>query len=708
MKSKIWIFILLCLLSGLAYGYDVETHKLITKNALEASNLPARLPDLGFADLKSKLPNNTYEFGGAVWCLQGFSRELSILEVIKQGAFCEDTTGGGLASFRYKYHFYDPVHNGSGYLGIFTSSRDWGLETTVIGTQEYSYKDAKDYLYKGLTLPAKSDRDDNLMKTFRTLGHVMHLIQDLGQPQHTRNDSHAKGSLYETYTNRDDIRTKLPFGGYNPVQVTTPDQFWHTANNKGLADYSNRGFVGAESNFRGTSANILPATNYPLPDGSASVIKKQITDADLLGPAGSNQPLTGEIHFISTPVLDSYSGAIDVNPRTSTFSLFDSDLSAMGYAMGFSLNKFTFDEAHKLLIKRAVGYSAGLINYFFRGKMEISLPVEGVYGVVDHNTNPAGFKTIKLKITNVTVNTANANGGEDMSNGQFVVVAKYHLNECYQQNLSGQFLTDKTGAWAYPVCQVGQNYSTTQEYITVSDPLPLTGLQYNSAQDVQATFSQGLIPINATDLYLQVVFKGKLGSEEGAVAVSTKDIAEPNFYTFVNNSDQLCVNGSWVNTNDQTAVKNALAAVGKTINSLGINPTAVDLYFGFNNTGTYYNGIASLPAGGYSRMVVLTDIGANWPLSVQTWGKTSSFNFTYVRSVSPVFNQNINGQFGFTPVTQFRPSALISEPQPTNGFKTNTGIIMYVYIRGYADCSVYTLPAATTLTPITTIQAPFN
>ena len=31
----------------------------------------------------------------------------------------------------------------------------------------------------------------------------------------------------------------------------------------------------------------------------------------------------------------------------------------------FALNRFNFDDAHKILIPKAVSYSAGLINYFF-------------------------------------------------------------------------------------------------------------------------------------------------------------------------------------------------------------------------------------------------------------------------------------------------------------------------------------------------------
>jgi hypothetical protein len=334
--------------------------------------------------------------------------------------------------------------------------------------------------------------------------------------------------------------------------------------------------------------------------------------------------------------------------------------------------------------------------------MEIKLPAEGVYGVVDHSKNPVGFKTIKLKLKNITMN---GTVSENMT-GEFVVVAKYHRNGCYKPDLSGQFLQDKNGNWDGNIpCP---KYRTNDEEISVSAPLSLSSLVYGVAQDVEATFTNP-IPIEATDLYLQVVFKGKLGDEEGAVAVVTKDIAEPNFYTFVNNSDQLCVNGNWVNTFDQNAVKAAITALGLTPGGFGEFPTPVDIYFGFQNNGTYSNWIANIPAGGYSRMAVLTDSGVTWPIDIIMTGSPDPvtgqkiwYEFTLVKNNQPVFNQNIttNGPFGFTPVWQFRTA--------TNGFKLNTGILPQVYIAKTCDISGLAATTQSAPTSIKVLQPPFG
>jgi len=47
----------------------------------------------------------------------------------------------------------------------------------------------------------------------------------------------------------------------------------------------------------------------------------------------------------------------------------------------FALNSFNFIAAHQFLIPRAVNYSAGMINYFFRGKIDL----------VEDDDNPGNY-----------------------------------------------------------------------------------------------------------------------------------------------------------------------------------------------------------------------------------------------------------------------------------------------------------------------------
>ncbi|ROZ76071.1 hypothetical protein EEB15_12965 [Ramlibacter sp. WS9] len=199
--------------------------------------------------------------------------------------------------------------------------------------------------------------------------------------------------------------------------------------------------------------------------------------------------------------------------------------------------------AQGFLIPRAVGYSAGLLNFFFRGKMEISLPDEGVYGVVDHTVektiDTSGFRKIRLKVKNIT---PRGTGIEPMTApGKLRAVAKFHRNTCYQSDLSGEY-----GA-------PGRDWTTCRRKVEPSGPVDLDDsvqeiivsdevdvpASVNTASPESLTFVFPTpIPINATDLFLQVVYRGPLGDETDAVAVATKDISEPTYQYFYDVHDQ--------------------------------------------------------------------------------------------------------------------------------------------------------------------------
>ncbi len=352
-----------------ASAYEIQTHGNLSEAAYDQSGLNKDAQLLQNFGLKS---SDTFLNS------QGPAPR-TIKELIQDGARFEDD------SPRPANHFFDPVHNkaltvGGATLGM--KSPDWALEDVgIIGNQASSYRDARQYLYDALTSLAQTDRDKNFGLTFQTLGQVIHHIQDMAQPQHVRNDDHCdrwycalagmyNPSLYEKYT--DQNRNNLPYTGYNSVMFPTARQFWTggmNGNGQGMADFTNRNFVSSGTNFTGALAAIVKNPNYPSPDGTGAILTtRQITDADLLG---ANQPLNGEIDFIGTPVVDSYrGGASGANFRTSSYSLFDADLSIIGANKIFTLNRFNFDAAHQLLIPRAVAYSAGLIDYFFRGKID--------------------------------------------------------------------------------------------------------------------------------------------------------------------------------------------------------------------------------------------------------------------------------------------------------------------------------------------------
>jgi hypothetical protein len=88
---------------------------------------------------------------------------------------------------------------------------------------------------------------------------------------------------------------------------------------------------------------------------------------------------------------------------------------------------------------------------------------------------------------------------------------------------------------------------SSEEEIVVSEPLRAQGVPFGDAQnplgrELSFSFSREL-PINAWDVVLQVVYRGRLGGEEDAVVVATKDISEPTFIATYNDTDYIHLDG---------------------------------------------------------------------------------------------------------------------------------------------------------------------
>lgn len=356
-----YIFLPKCVLA-----YEVSTHEDMSEIAALMSSLNAYLPMIGIASLDEELADA--------------NAKQSIIKWLRKGAHDEDDTISTNFA-RYRNHFYDSQHSGAGYsYGPLTGepSPDWALEDSrTFTTQSYSFKRARQYFYDALTLP-NNNREMWMARTFYTLGHVIHHIEDMAQPQHTRNDSHGgfvlgPKSRYELYT--DKHRGELPFSDQyynatNPVRFDTARNFWATGDGKGMAEFSSYNFLSAGTNF--------DTSLYPYPQRADALAHDEPANP-LLESVGADIPSECQtpnppcvMTFYTTHINDNYRQEASAdNPRTSTESIFDQDLKANNHPPAFSLNRFNFDAAHTFLIPRAVAYSAGLIDYFFRGRLEV-------------------------------------------------------------------------------------------------------------------------------------------------------------------------------------------------------------------------------------------------------------------------------------------------------------------------------------------------
>jgi hypothetical protein len=472
-------FFCLMLVAHIAYAFEQPTHRIMSEHAALHSVLatqPATLSDLGLGNM-------------TVQSLDGET----IYQWIGDGAEFEDNLEWPL--IRPKNHFYNPL-TGQGLsttlLGFNITgepSPSWGLEDDrQEPDQLYSFKHAREYFYKGFTELDKVTREHNLAMMFRSMGQIIHLVQDAAQPQHTRNDAHILGfntSLYETITN--DERDTLPYEGYASPVFNNARTYWHSQppsnqggnilQGQGMAEYSNRNFVSAGTNFRFYAPYvnlIIPDQNFGLPlidkDASGNEIYQPVDITTLLPTSN----LQGFVYFYQTTITEPNATPVP-NTRATTLSIFDDELKNYLAPQGtrglFTLNRFNFEAANQFLIPRAVGHSAGLINYFFRGRIA---PVDAVF-----------FGT------NVTLRVQNLTQDETIFAGGALIVS-------FEYTYNAQTIVGKTSTAVLTENIPSQATSTSSYTFMLDAP----------------------IPNQATNFRAYLVFQGKLGEETGAVAAT--------------------------------------------------------------------------------------------------------------------------------------------------------------------------------------------
>jgi hypothetical protein len=225
------------------------------------------------------------------------------------------------------------------------------------------------------------------------------------------------------------------------------------------------------------------------------------------------------VKYMQGYVTDTYqpSKSATIN-RLAAYSYLDAERKRVNNTEAFTLNDAVHKEYAQFLLPRAVGYAAGLLDYFFRGKIDISVPANGLYSMVPGTAT--GFTSIKLRAKNSSI------AGEEMTDGSIQLVVKYKVAQ-EDPFKSGPVPT--TADFSYIVVPEKNNIR----------------LITRSYTDFNFDLSQTPIPLYATDVYLQLVYKGKLGNEDGAVAVGFKDISEPTPIDMFNIMDKICMNGSW-------------------------------------------------------------------------------------------------------------------------------------------------------------------
>ena len=444
---------------------------------------------------------------------------------------------------RVLHHFYDPV-NDEGLNGVIVQAfliycgyqtagtnihkaPDWALgtlDTFVDGNNlesdrrnHFTIYDARETLWRALTARNKTgnlvastdaERKAYWATTFRVLGDVIHLVQDMGQSQHTRNDIHPPDSgertIYEEYINAratgktsykidrtSIIPDPLNYTGYPIPEFDDYASYFSTRHldgtdpmaRRGLADFSNRSFFSAGTN--------LDDTGYDYPSRIAS----NYTQGE--SPVSFTSPSNISTHLLLDNVIDTLNpGHTKFQQPLTTESLWHNWLVGMPVAK-YNLVKNNYDAMADMLIPRAVAYSAGLINYFFRGRLE--------------------FEATSLSDTQVSIRLRNMADNDDVLYGSVTpgTASKLMMNYEYKD-------VDGNTVFGTAVTQVSMN---EVEAINSKDWSigPSGGGDYTFTIPNLGTIK------TERDFKLRLIFRGRLGNEHDAIAVGVAEMTSPGF-----------------------------------------------------------------------------------------------------------------------------------------------------------------------------------
>ena len=379
----------------------------------------------------------------------GFNKELleefkwndnkrTVKDWIQEGAELEDKAAllfPVLGKARSVNHFHNPL-------------KPWsiaGLDDTVLlfrytgqssllwsqdgGSQQnfpeadWSWRTIRNYYYLALTSANDSERQSNFAKTFRGLGHQMHLIQDGTQPDHVRNNAHPWDTTglkrwigIEKWANDNptfinslasDPNVQLNFSpqvsfdvSYNDLVPITQlfDASKYSGGNpsrsldQGVSEYTNANFFSDGTIFAAERYPTNHGHYFPYPKRGSTDLQSYIN-----GTKPSETIIIEDGHEATGFWISKVSDGETVNHFLRAGLLTPVIYKLFGEGGLFYSSFYRDEECHKdyarKLIPRAVSYSAGLVNSFFRGRL----------GVEQTGVTPNG--KIEITITNLSDDT---------------------------------------------------------------------------------------------------------------------------------------------------------------------------------------------------------------------------------------------------------------------------------------------------------------
>jgi hypothetical protein len=313
-----------------------------------------------------------------------------VFQWIRDGAGSEDS------SVRFLNHFHNPLTDKGLDLWVWgtsvKSAVDWVM--MLAGTQgiagNYSWKDARLYYFWALAADSGNMRKHYFAETFRGLGQLMHLVEDLSSPAHTRDDQHLFLEGYESWAGGPNTPSINSYAGpiffqpddTFPVIVRNlfdTDQYTNTNPNPavtlngniGLSEYTNANFFSDDTMDSNefpsprTDSTKIMKVDHASPYGAyrRDYFYKECSESSCSKTKAFNQLNTGSYLLSAVDYYDYWRRDI-LNPGGIDMPVIP------------TLDENVYGDYAQLLIPRAIGYSSQLLGYFFRGQLEVEeMPV---------------------------------------------------------------------------------------------------------------------------------------------------------------------------------------------------------------------------------------------------------------------------------------------------------------------------------------------
>ena len=415
---------------------------------------------------------------------------------------------------RFLNHFHNPIDPISSWDQAGLDDFGFSGQSSVLWAQDsgsqssarggdWTWTATRQHYYQSLIAVDHAAKEQAFSDALLGLGHQIHLLQDMAVPAHVRNDAHPLaynrgGSPHiETWAakNRNTIRQIAANSVAMPdlslledvisngdrlapiALLADADQYdgAHptTSLSQGLAEYTNANFFSDDTIFtEGRNPDDPHAFPFPAKSGTdiQSYMDKGMLPATIIAKDGVEDTgfwiaKTGDGEQIDRFLKPTYF-SYEVSPDTHAdiyFRLFYLD------------DACHLDYAEKL-IPRAVGYSAALLDYFFRGRLDVAFFPDFQDDSLD---------ALKLTIRNLT------DTQETLSDGAFSLVFRYTPED-------------------------GNPDGSDDIFVPAVETLSCDHLAYDDTMELAFTPSEA-IPLDRWDsLTCTLAFQGSLGHETDA------------------------------------------------------------------------------------------------------------------------------------------------------------------------------------------------